>query len=412
MSGAKRTHATAMKEVRVRKVLAVVSRDPSELCDLEEDLSTMGCAGLLHYPWRIRAEGVVEELVNKQVPPEFAKSLRGAPDEWTAEVWRRVYDLAQGSEGWATRKDFCLEGKFHTQSSSKNGYLIRECKDARERRVLAFLCPIFNPDKPLTVTLTLGSTIMLALQRKREVNWAVLLRDLVQRQVGAAKRGQPTFVSTFLFHLYHHRRVLTLEEEGLWGTHQDLIELDASDSEPDALEEEQELDVVNVSEEETPSGKRRRPATQGMEGTPASRTQAANRGTTGTPSRPATGVNPLDTIIHDLEGVRLQLDRYEFTLQQIEGLVGDPPRGGLVAAVVASVGVMMFAAKPIGYFVDAHPSIKILALSFLTMVGTLLVAEAFDVHVPKGYVYTAMLISLGVEALNIRARSKRQALNA
>lgn len=84
----------------------------------------------------------------------------------------------------------------------------------------------------------------------------------------------------------------------------------------------------------------------------------------------------------------------------------------MVAAVVAAVGVMMFAAKPIGEFVDAHPSIKVLALAFLTMVGTLLVAEAFDVHVPKGYVYTAMAFSLGVEALNIRARGKRLAAKA
>jgi predicted tellurium resistance membrane protein TerC len=82
--------------------------------------------------------------------------------------------------------------------------------------------------------------------------------------------------------------------------------------------------------------------------------------------------------------------------------------GVMVAAVIASVAVMMFAAKPIGDFVDQHPSIKVLALAFLTMVGTLLIAEAFDVHVPKGYVYTAMLFSLGVESLNIRARKKRQ----
>ncbi len=81
----------------------------------------------------------------------------------------------------------------------------------------------------------------------------------------------------------------------------------------------------------------------------------------------------------------------------------------MVAAVIASVAVMMFAAKPIGDFVDRHPSIKVLALTFLTMVGTLLIAEAFDVHVPKGYVYTAMLFSLVVEALNIRARTKRLA---
>ena len=73
---------------------------------------------------------------------------------------------------------------------------------------------------------------------------------------------------------------------------------------------------------------------------------------------------------------------------------------------------MLFAAKPIGEFVDRHPSIKVLALAFLTMVGTLLIAEAFGVHVPKGYVYTAMLFSLGVESLNIRARGKRLAAKA
>jgi predicted tellurium resistance membrane protein TerC len=84
--------------------------------------------------------------------------------------------------------------------------------------------------------------------------------------------------------------------------------------------------------------------------------------------------------------------------------------GVMVAAVVASVAVMMFAAKPIGEFVDNHPSIKVLALAFLTMVGTLLVAEAFDVHVPKAYVYVAMTFSLGVEVLNIRGRTKRNAL--
>ena len=84
----------------------------------------------------------------------------------------------------------------------------------------------------------------------------------------------------------------------------------------------------------------------------------------------------------------------------------------MVAAVIASVAVMMLAAKTIGDFVDRHPSIKVLALSFLTMIGTLLVAEAFDMHVPKTYVYVAMLFSLAVETLNIRARTRRAALEA
>ena len=81
----------------------------------------------------------------------------------------------------------------------------------------------------------------------------------------------------------------------------------------------------------------------------------------------------------------------------------------MMAAVVASVGVMLFAAKPIGDFVDAHPSVKVLALAFLVMVGMALTAEAFEVHVPKAYIYAAMGFSLVVEFLNIRARSKRLA---
>ncbi|MEN9905735.1 MAG: hypothetical protein RLZZ555_2300 [Pseudomonadota bacterium] len=84
----------------------------------------------------------------------------------------------------------------------------------------------------------------------------------------------------------------------------------------------------------------------------------------------------------------------------------------MVAAVIAAVGVMMFAAKPIGDFVDAHPSVKVLALAFLVMVGMALTAEAFEIHIPKGYVYAAMAFSLVVEALNLRARSKRLARQA
>ena len=79
----------------------------------------------------------------------------------------------------------------------------------------------------------------------------------------------------------------------------------------------------------------------------------------------------------------------------------------MIAAVVASVGLMMLFARPIGRFVSDHPTIKMLALSFLVVVGVVLVAEGFDHHVPKGYVYFAMGFSLAVEMLNIRMRKKR-----
>ncbi|WP_348730889.1 TerC family protein [Rheinheimera texasensis] len=78
----------------------------------------------------------------------------------------------------------------------------------------------------------------------------------------------------------------------------------------------------------------------------------------------------------------------------------------MAIAIVAAVGVMMFAAKPIGDFVDAHPTIKILALSFLILVGVTLMIEGFDVHVPKGYIYFAMAFSCCVEMINIRLRKK------
>lgn len=76
----------------------------------------------------------------------------------------------------------------------------------------------------------------------------------------------------------------------------------------------------------------------------------------------------------------------------------------MVAAVVVSVGLMMFFARPIGNFVSAHPTIKMLALSFLVVVAVVLIAEGFGHHVPKGYIYSAMAFSVVVEMLNIRLR--------
>lgn len=78
----------------------------------------------------------------------------------------------------------------------------------------------------------------------------------------------------------------------------------------------------------------------------------------------------------------------------------------MVIAIVIAVGVMMFAAKSIGDFVDRHPSIKMLALSFLILVGVALIGEGLDRHIPKGYIYFAMAFSVAVEMINIRMRKK------
>jgi predicted tellurium resistance membrane protein TerC len=78
----------------------------------------------------------------------------------------------------------------------------------------------------------------------------------------------------------------------------------------------------------------------------------------------------------------------------------------MIAAVIVSVALMMLFATPIGRFVSDHPTIKMLALSFLVVVGIVLIAEGFGHHVPKGYVYFGMAFSLGVEMLNIRLRKR------
>jgi predicted tellurium resistance membrane protein TerC len=80
----------------------------------------------------------------------------------------------------------------------------------------------------------------------------------------------------------------------------------------------------------------------------------------------------------------------------------------MIIAIVIAVGVMMFAAGAIGRFVDDHPTIKMLALSFLVLIGVALIAEGIDVHIPKGYIYFAMAFSVVVEMLNIRIRGGRK----
>jgi predicted tellurium resistance membrane protein TerC len=81
----------------------------------------------------------------------------------------------------------------------------------------------------------------------------------------------------------------------------------------------------------------------------------------------------------------------------------------MIIAIVIAIGVMMVAAGAIGRFVDSHPTVKMLALSFLVLIGVVLIAEGIDMHIPRGYIYFAMFFSLSVEMLNLRLRRRRRA---
>ncbi len=99
-----------------------------------------------------------------------------------------------------------------------------------------------------------------------------------------------------------------------------------------------------------------------------------------------------------------------FSLDSVITAVGMAQQiGVMITAVVLAMIVMFFSAKPIADFVNTHPTIKMLALSFLLLVGVVLIAEGCGQHIEKGYIYFAMAFSFAVEVLNIRARSKRAA---
>jgi len=81
----------------------------------------------------------------------------------------------------------------------------------------------------------------------------------------------------------------------------------------------------------------------------------------------------------------------------------------MVAAILVSVALMLFAANALGNFIDRNPTIKMLALAFIVLVGVVLIADGFDVHIPRGYVYVAMAFSAVVESLNLWMRARRRA---
>jgi predicted tellurium resistance membrane protein TerC len=100
-----------------------------------------------------------------------------------------------------------------------------------------------------------------------------------------------------------------------------------------------------------------------------------------------------------------------FSLDSVITAVGMARQlGVMIAAVVIAVGVMMLAARPIAVFVDRHPTVKMLALSFLLLIGFSLVGEGFGQHIPKGYLYFAMAFSVFVEMINLRVRKKSEPL--
>ena len=119
---------------------------------------------------------------------------------------------------------------------------------------------------------------------------------------------------------------------------------------------------------------------------------------------------PMVRVAPSFAGVLIQIMLLDvvFSLDSVITAVGMVDElGVMVAAVVVAVGFMMAFSGPLSAFVGQYPTIKMLALSFLLLIGVALIADGLDRHIPKGYIYFAMAFSLGVELLNLRARKSR-----
>ena len=161
--------------VSLRNVTPVVPENEGECAMLKSDLYRIGCAGLLERPWNIKNKEFIQQFVmirEQKIERSniFDTTIRDRPEEWTAGVWREVYDFLPGGGGMANWTDQYIEGKFRHDADPKDGFPVRECRDARERRVLEFLDPIVHPDKPTRVTRTLGNTIFGAFSEERSVD--------------------------------------------------------------------------------------------------------------------------------------------------------------------------------------------------------------------------------------------------
>ena len=213
--------------VSLRNVTPVISVNEGERGMLKSDLEDLGCAGLLERPWNLKNEDFIQQFVliregKQERNNMFDTTIRDRPEEWTAGVWREVYDFQPGGSGLVHRTDLYIEGKFRNDADPKDGFPVRDCRDSRERRLLELLVPIVHPDKPTRVTRTIGNTIFGALSGDRPVDWGKVFSELVQRLVDVVGKAKPTPICPFLYHLYECKGLLTEEEETYYTTAKEL----------------------------------------------------------------------------------------------------------------------------------------------------------------------------------------------
>ena len=212
-----------MRPVSLRSVLAVVPTDNEEKQQLADDLTKMGCEGLLAEPWALKSEEMVREFLYER-SNEWEGTIRRLPEKWTADKWAEVYSFRKEGRMKARRTDKWIDGKFDASIDPKDGYSVANCIDPAEKRVLEFVVPIFYPEKPGRVTKEIGNTIFGALAEEYKVNWGQLIQEVVGHLVSNLEKGKASPISPYLFHLYYRNECLRGDEMKVVEVARDCLE--------------------------------------------------------------------------------------------------------------------------------------------------------------------------------------------
>ena len=225
------TPMTGKTLLTLRSIVPAIPKEPRERAYLEEDLTSIGCIGLLSKPCSVKDERMVRELTTGD-PNQYEGTVQAWLETWDAGKWREAYGFSAGGEGFASRTDRFIGGKFRNAANPKDEFAIANYEDSRAKRVLEFLIPILYPEKPTRVTVTIGNTIFGALLGEQKVDWGIVLQVVVAKLMEGARKLKATPIGPYLFHLYMGQEVLNGEEMVAYEIGLDLLKYDCT-PEPD-----------------------------------------------------------------------------------------------------------------------------------------------------------------------------------
>lgn len=137
--------------ILLRNVVSAIPKREPKMKELVEDLTRMGCEGLLPKPWNLRNEAMLREFLFER-GNQWERTMRRDPKQWTVKVWVDVYGFApRRGEGWASKKNTYFVGKFKAENDPKDRFHLVDCKTPRERTVIEFLLPILYRKKTQAV---------------------------------------------------------------------------------------------------------------------------------------------------------------------------------------------------------------------------------------------------------------------